>query len=49
MLDDQDRQDIRRMRSLFWAKVNGEITLAEMQAEVKKIVDRQLTLAEVNQ
>lgn len=43
-MDDQDRQDIKRMRGLFWAKFYGEITLAEMQVEIEKIMNKQGSL-----
>lgn len=37
----QDAIDILVMRSLFWQKVRGEITLQQMQAEISKLMSRQ--------
>lgn len=45
----QEKLDILAMRGLFWQKFYNRITLAEMQAEVKKIMDRQLNLMEVSE
>ena len=40
----QDQQDIMTMRGLFWLKVEGKITLKEMQTEIDVIMGRQLDL-----
>ena len=42
----QDREDVRRLRQLFWEKIRGEITQAELEREVEMIMGRQLHLLE---
>ena len=41
-----DRDDIQEMRRLFYLKFYGEITQAELEREVEKIMGRQLHLLE---
>lgn len=43
-LTEQDREDIRRMRELFWMRVRREITHEKLIMELKKINGRQLRI-----
>ena len=42
----RDREDVRRLRQLFWEKFRGEITQAELEREVEMIMGKQLSLLE---
>ena len=39
--DNMIRDDVMEMRSAFWAFYEGKISLAEMQAAIKEIMNRQ--------
>lgn len=39
-------EDIMQMRKLFWFKLEGEITQAELERRVDEIIGRQLKIPE---
>lgn len=43
-MDNQDREDVKRLRQLAWMRFRDEITQAELEREVEMIMGKQLHL-----